>query len=221
MKVTTDSCFFGAWCAEEMSKLPLNGSRLLDIGTGTGLLPLMIAQKNKLLMDAVEIDKEAASQAKENIASSPWPDQITVYNKNILRFDPKKQYDFIISNPPFYENELSSGLQARDMAHHSSELKMDQVISIIKERLRENGRFFLLLPFKREKEIETLTARDQLYVQNKILLRPSPEQSPSRIILMGSKKRQDATSLTVSIRDQTNEYTGEFNELLKDYYLYL
>ena len=221
MKVTTDACFFGAWCAEEIAHLSIEKTRLLDIGAGTGLLSLMIAQKNRLNIDAVEIDKSAAMQAKENIAASPWFQQIKVHNENILQFDMNRNYDLIVSNPPFYENELSSARQAKKIAHHSEELKMAEVFDIVNQGLTENGIFFLLLPFKREAELETMTAKNNLHINKKLLLQPSIKHKPTRIMIMGSRKKGKASIQTIPIRDEKDEYTPGFKKMLKDYYLYL
>src|SRR5687768_1369738 len=105
MKVTTDSCLFGSWCAEEIRKDNKPDDALLDIGTGTGLLSLIIAQKNDCLIDAVEIDTATAEQAKENLNASPFKEKIFIYNQDILKFK-NRLYDVIISNPPFYEKEI-------------------------------------------------------------------------------------------------------------------
>src|SRR5688572_25058776 len=121
MKVTTDACLFGAWCATEINQ---DNKRLLDIGTGTGLLSLMIAQKNKLLIDAVEIEEQAAVQAVENVKASPWKESVHVIHKNIRDFNSEKKYNYIISNPPFYENELSGERMEKNIAHHDAGLKM-------------------------------------------------------------------------------------------------
>src|SRR4051812_47572749 len=95
MKVTTDACFFGAWAAKELLESTNIATNLLDIGTGTGLLSLMIAQKNDLLIDAVEIDKEAAEQAKENISSSPWKKNIHIFNQDITKLKAECKYNII------------------------------------------------------------------------------------------------------------------------------
>src|SRR5690242_3549572 len=107
MKVTTDSCLFGAWAAKEAldSGSGKHAVNLLDIGTGTGLLSLMVSQKIPVHIDAVEIEPGAASEAKANIDASPWAHTIHLHAADIISFENEKQYDIILSNPPFYENE--------------------------------------------------------------------------------------------------------------------
>ena len=146
MKVTTDACLFGAWCAEEVQNSRLKISSLLDIGTGTGLLSLMVAQKSKVKIEAVEIDGEASLQAAENVEGSPWKEKIVVTCGDILLFQPATGYDAIISNPPFYEKELASQKQEKNLAHHSSHLSLSQLLASIQRLLTSEGIFFLLLP---------------------------------------------------------------------------
>ncbi|HTM90871.1 MAG TPA: methyltransferase, partial [Flavisolibacter sp.] len=168
MKVTTDSCFFGAWAAEEIKNEELKIKNVLDIGTGTGLLSLMIAQKNDVEIDAVEIDREASQQAKENVEASPWKNRIHIFNEDILSFQPAKKYDCVISNPPFYEKELNSEVLTKNIAHHSEQLTIAEVLKIIKAHLNEGGIFFLMYPFKRNKEIEQLLTENELYVLSSV-----------------------------------------------------
>jgi tRNA1Val (adenine37-N6)-methyltransferase len=227
MKVTTDSCVFGAWAADEIQKSKVKIQNLLDIGTGTGLLSLMIAQKNDLEIEAVEIDEEAAMQARENVLSSPWDERLEVHHDNILLFQSDQKFDVIISNPPFYENELQSGKAEKNIAHHSEELLISQVVQLIAQHLNEKGIFFLLYPYKRQDEINKLFQINELYPLRSVILKQSVKHQPFRIMTMGTKsevagKRESSfRDITMSIRDENQQYTEPFVSLLKDYYLYL
>lgn len=222
MKVTTDGCFFGGWVAQEIRNEKNKIENALDIGTGTGLLSLMVAQKNKVDIDAVEIDSEASQQAKENINVSPWKNQISIYNEDIVLFQPGKTYDCIISNPPFYENELASPKQKKNIAHHSEQLTISQVVSVIKTHLHEKGIFFLMLPYKRSEEIEKLLRNNDLYVAHSLSLSQFVDHSPFRIIIKGSKEKiSSTTSTSIAIWNEHQQYSQDFITLLKDYYLYL
>lgn len=222
MKITTDSCFFGAWAAKEIQKSKIKIQNVLDIGTGTGLLSLMIAQKNEVQIDAVEIDNEASLQAKENVEASLWKNRITVFNEDLLSFQPKKKYDCIISNPPFYENELTSDLQKKNIAHHSEQLTISQVLKFITIHLKENGIFFLMYPFKRKKQVEQMLQQNKLYVMTPVILSQSVNHLPFRIIVKATSQNVNAGKPTsISVWDEHQQYTKPFVELLKDYYLYL
>ena len=222
MKVTTDACLFGAWVADDIQQSQ-NSKTLLDIGTGTGLLTLMIAQKNLHLdIDAIEIDSAAAEQSKENRDVSTWKIRVNVIHDDVRSFKPAKKYDLIISNPPFYEKELQSGNKQRDTAHHSKDLTMDNLLQIIKLNLVENGNFYLLLPYKRNDEIEKLVVDNNLIIVQKIYIRQSVNHDYFRIIIKGGLKYSSVKEETeISIRDNEQKYTDAFIGLLKDYYLYL
>jgi tRNA1Val (adenine37-N6)-methyltransferase len=189
--------------------------KLLDIGAGTGLLPLMLAQKNTIEIDAVEMDEDAAQQATENILNSPWHSSIRLHHQNILAFPLRKQYNFIISNPPFYENELPSQHAKKNLAHHSSALSLAQVAECIAKGLEEDGIFFLLLPHKRLHESEQLLHRQGLFPSHRT------RHAPFRIMLKGGAKATSVTETELSICDEHQQYTHAFITLLKDYYLYL
>jgi tRNA1Val (adenine37-N6)-methyltransferase len=222
MKVTTDSCLFGAWAAAEIQGSELKIESLLDIGAGSGLLSLMVAQRNEVKIHAVEIDREASMQAEENIAASPWHKRITVHHDNILLFQSSEKFDAVICNPPFYENELTSENAGKNIAHHSEELVLSQVVNVIARHLNENGLFFLLLPFKRMDEVQGLLQRNDLYTLQSVIVKQSVSHSPFRVMIIGTNvKPASASEMTVSIWDEHRQYTGFFTSLLKDYYLYL
>lgn len=229
MKVTTDACLFGAWVAERVgsSEFGVQSSesgvrKILDIGTGTGLLVLMIAQKVNAAIDALEIDKDAFEQAKENISTSLWADRINVTHADVKVYVFPGKYDVIISNPPFYENELKSGDAKKNIAHHEG-LTLNELLSIIKKNLSADGEFYLLLPYKRNTEIEKLMPLNNLSVAQKTLVRQSVRHDYFRIMITGRHKNGESKIITdeISIWNDKQQYTEAFIELLKDYYLYL
>ncbi len=220
MKVTTDACLFGAWCAREIENGKWKIENLLDIGTGTGLLSLMIAQKNNIVIDAVEIDGSTAEEARNNVLFSPFKDQIQIIKTNILDFE-NTGYDVIVSNPPFYENELESQSKEKNTAHHGYGLKWEELFGIINKKLTDTGKFFLLLPYKRKTDLEILLEKESLHANNIVLVKQSVQHSPFRILLQGSKQKSQIIKSTLAITDEQKKYTSEFTGLLKDYYLYL
>jgi len=225
MKVTTDACLFGAWVAQEVKNEKLKVESVLDIGTGTGLLALMLAQKTTAEIDCVEIDTGAAKQAQENADSSAWGKRIFVMpgdaKKMIETFC--KDFDVIISNPPFYENEIRSASDTRNLAHHSAELTLKELLELIKNYMEPTGNFFLLLPYKRNEEIKKLLKNHQLHVSKMIFVRQSVKHDYFRIFIKGSingdEKETEFDEL--SIWDDQQQYTTDFINLLKDYYLHL
>jgi tRNA1Val (adenine37-N6)-methyltransferase len=218
MKVTTDACLFGAWCAEEIKDRKIN--KCLDIGAGTGLLSMMVAQKNESYIDAVEIDDQAWAQARANVAASIFSNRINVINCDINLFH-TAGYDVIISNPPFYENELPAATDARNSARHSLYLKWEHLFRIISTKLSAEGCFFLLLPGKRQREVEHFLAAEHLFAHTVVYVKQTTSHSPFRIIIKGSKQEKDRTEEVIAVCDNDRQYTPRFKALLRDYYLLL
>jgi tRNA1Val (adenine37-N6)-methyltransferase len=222
MKVTTDACLFGAWCAEEMSNEPQEETKnILEIGSGSGLLSLMIAQKNDCLIDAIEIDEEAAQQAKENISLSAWKDNVKLHHADVLNFSFNQSYNVIVSNPPFYENEIESANKQKNLAHHGNGLKLSELFSLVKKQLATHGNFYLLLPFKRKSEAEKILRRENLFIQKMIIVSQSVKHQPFRLMIKAGHAPMQIEEKHIFITDEKQQYTLEFVSLLKDYYLYL
>ena len=222
MKVTTDACLFGAWVAESIQSSKQN-ERLLDIGTGTGLLSLMILQKHPHLnIDAVDIELNAVRQAEENVRSSPWPQSVHTFHCDISRFEPTKKYNLIISNPPFYEKELKSPDPSRTLAHHGG-LTLNALMESTKTLLEENGRFYFLLPYKRIRETTGYLDKNGLKAREIVHVRQSPTHKDFRVMISGSHTSHQTPTAEreILIMDETNEYSPAFRSLLKDYYLHL
>lgn len=223
MKVTTDACLFGAWCASIVHRPSSMVYRLLDIGTGTGLLSLMIAQKNNdIKIDAVEIDEQAAMQAASNFRASSWKDKLTPHHNSIQQFSSSNQlYDFIISNPPFFNNDLKSDNTKRNLALHSEALSLEELLLSIKNNLTEDGKFAVLLPYHRAAYFEELATKENFYVEEKISVKQTPHHPHFRIMILFSKQSTTSKQKEIIIKDEFNDYATEFKELLQDYYLYL
>ena len=232
MKVTTDACLFGAWTAERIRSLEFSIrsqstkiKNVLDIGTGTGLLSLMFAQKNPDLdIDAIEIDEGAAWQAKENFAGSPWKDRINIINADVKNYPFVKKYGIIISNPPFYESELKGDNEKKNLAYHDKGLLIPDLLSMIKKILLPDGVFYLLLPFKRNKEVKELVTRKDFYISSLLFVRQSTDHNYFRILLEGKFKKENTGETTIDeiaiMNGSSGDYTPAFKKLLGDYYLH-
>jgi tRNA1Val (adenine37-N6)-methyltransferase len=220
MKVCTDACLFGAILADKIYR-ENNVSKLLDIGTGSGLLSLQIAQKNSSSIDAVEIDKNSFEQAQQNFNNSPWSERVSIFNTDILDFVSNKKYDCIISNPPFYEGDLKSDNSKKNAAKHDSALKLEQLLKVIELHLSPTGYFAVLLPHQRVDYFIALAAEFKYKVQEQWMIRPTDAHPFFRGILFFSIATNEVITKQISIKDSTGNYTAEFVDLLKDYYLQL
>ena len=188
------------------------------------LLALMLAQRQPgIKITAIEVDEQAASQAHQNFADSPWADRLTVINNRIQDTDLSKNYDIVVSNPPFYEKELLSPNGKRNIAHHNEGLLLSELPGIIIKTLKPEGNFFLMVPYKRFKEIENLFSISQLAIEKLVFVKQSRSHDYFRFFIKGSLNKAIVCERTeISIREHDNrEYTEEFKNLLKDYYLKL
>ena len=225
MKVCTDACLFGALTANQKLILGVaegQTSNCLDIGTGTGLLSLMVAQKDPdTIIDAVEIDREAAIQAGENFSASPWKKRLHIYNSDILLFRPDRKYDRIFSNPPFFEDDLMSPDQDKNNAKHDTSLSLTELLQVVKHHLAADGTFSVLLPYRRVNHFIEEAGKKELHLTQKILVKQTEKHDYFRGILFFSKEKKQAVQSGMSIKDSEGNYSAEFISALKDYYLYL
>lgn len=221
MKVTTDACLFGAWVAKKINELPFSPTNILDIGAGTGLLSLMLAQVSEARIDAVEIDAAAAQQAEENFAASPWSSRLVVMNGDVRDLNPEKMYDLVVSNPPFYENDLRSPDELRSKAHHNGGLLMTELLIAIKKLCGIGGHFFLLLPYKRLDEVRGLINENGCSIAQLCLVKQSPNHAFFRALLMGKNdiSTNELISTEIIIKNDNAQYTSQFKNLVGPYYL--
>ena len=216
MKVCTDSCIMGAYTDIADAKT------VLDIGTGTGLLTLMLAQRSKALFTAIEMDEQAIKQAAENIHESPWEDRINLYHQDINQFavTSEVQFDHIICNPPFYSNSLKSPDAQKNKAHHGVSLTQEQLLFCINKLLHQQGKFTLLLPVAEAVGFQYKAEIQGYYLIDSLEIAHNSNKKPFR--------RIDTYEAAVSIKPETkklvikdcqNNYTENFQSLLKEYYL--
>ncbi|MFR9554805.1 MAG: methyltransferase [Rikenellaceae bacterium] len=215
MKVGTDGVLIGAWSAVENTD-----RHLLDIGSGTGLIALMLAQRSDAVVDAVEICSDSAAQAAENIAISPWSQRINIHNVNIADFNQSYSYDLIVSNPPFFSNSLLPPDESRTTARHTTSLTFEMLIASVERLLSSSGRFALILPANESEEFES-SSKGRLYLWRKCLVKSRVGSDCKRVMCEYRLAQADDIQQTeLAIREaQSNEYTAEYRNLTADFYL--
>ncbi|WP_346237239.1 tRNA1(Val) (adenine(37)-N6)-methyltransferase [Niabella insulamsoli] len=220
MKVTTDSCLFGAWVADQIADNPAIAN-MLDIGSGSGLLSLMLAQKNDALIDCIELQPDDYEQGKANIENSKFGTRINPLLGDAVSFNYPHTYDLIISNPPFYENELKGESSGRNIAHHDEGLTLEQLVKIINTQLNPQGECYLLLPAKRQEAVANILRTHGLHINRLALMYQTDRHSrPFRLMLRASKEEKAGSTERLIIRENEN-YSERFRFLLRDYYLKL
>lgn len=219
MKVSLDACLFGALCNVN------DAQRILDIGTGTGLLSLMVAQRCQAKIDAVELDNKAAKQALDNVALSPFHDRIEIHNKSIQQFvleNSQSTYDTIICNPPFFSQHLLSNDKQRNLARHNHSLSFKELCESINALMSKQGEAWLLLPQHEHTHFHTCANEYGLHLSKRFNVL-SREHKPSKLGIWVYQKKQQVMiekSLTI-YQPNSQQYSDEFSSLMADYYLKL
>jgi tRNA1Val (adenine37-N6)-methyltransferase len=225
MKVCTDACLFGAWTVEKVKSQKGKIKKILDIGAGTGLLSLMLAQATPAAIDAVEIDIPAALQASGNFAASPWQQRLRVHTLPVQQYTGADSgYELVVSNPPFFENDLKSSDSKRNLALHSAALPLEELFTAAGRLAQPQGLFALLLPWHRHDEALALAGKHHWQVQASAAVQQTPRHMPFRTMLLlgrGSNAAGTAVPERIVIKDADNAYTTAFTQLLSPYYLHL
>lgn len=214
-RVSTDACLFGAWVSEQMDE----PAYVLDIGAGTGVLMLMIAQRSNAIIDGIEIEHPCFEQLKENISTVPFPNHFNAIHGDVKEYSFLVDYDLIISNPPFYENQLTADNDAKNLAWHSSMLRLEELFTIAKQNLSEKGKFAVILPYSRKEEALSQGKAAELFLQKIAYVRHSVHHAYARILLYFSKELCNVSEEVIVIKNEDGSYTNRMIELLDDYYL--
>lgn len=218
MKIGTDGVLLGAWCP-----IDNNPYAVLDIGAGTGILSLMLAQRsNAEQIDALEIDEEAYEQCVENFEASPWGDRLFCFHAGLDEFidEPEDEYDIIISNPPFYSENFKTDNSQRDLARFQDAMPFEDLVAAADLLLSENGIFAVIIPFKEEEKFIDLCAEAELFPV-KVTRVKGTYNTPIVRSLLAFKRYElpalEADELVIEIN--RHEYTDAYINLTKEFYL--
>ena len=217
MKVGTDGVLLGAWCP-----IDNNPFSILDIGAGTGILSLILAQRsNAFQIDAIEINEDAYEQCVENFESSPWGDRLFCFHAGLDEFleEPEDEYDLIISNPPFYTEDYKTENEQRDLARFSDALPFEDLVEAAHLLLSENGIFAVIIPFKEEEKFIALAKDFELHPFKITRVKGTPTTEIKRSLLAFSKTQKQTLIDELIIETARHQYTEEYIDLTKDFYL--
>ena len=217
MKIGTDGVLLGAWASLEN-----NPSIILDIGAGTGLIALQLAQRSRAEnIDAIEIDDDAFEQCVKNFENSPWGDRLFCYHATAQEFasEIEEKYDLIISNPPFYSEDFKPKIKARDIARFNDTLPFEQLIECAYNLLSEKGIFALILPRKDEASFIALASEVSLFPKRICRVRGNTASEEKRSLLEFSFRSNETEITSLTIETARHQYTEEYQKLVKDFYL--
>lgn len=218
MKVGTDGVLLGAW-----TPINHNPNSILDIGAGTGIIALMLAQRTSAeQIDALEIDEDAYEQATDNFENSPWSDRLFCYHAGLDEFveEPEDEYDLIICNPPFYTEDYKTDNEQRDLARFSDAMPFEELIEAADLLLSENGIFSVIIPYKEEEKFVALANEFELHTTKITRVKGTPTSEIKRSLLAFGRNKQDDFPIDELIIETSRHiYTKEYIELTKDFYL--
>lgn len=216
MKVGADAVLLGAWAKVSDAK------SILDIGTGSGVIALMLAQRSKALIHAIEIDQYAAKQAGENAKSSLWTNRVRVENTSVQDFTASCEFrfDVIVCNPPYFNNSLLSPSSVRNQSRHTGELSFNDLADAFAKLTYAGGKCCVILPVPESQLFESVMRLRDFAPSRKLLIYPKPGKPANRILMqyeVGSIEQVKEES--IFIRNNENSYSDKYKELTKDFYL--
>ena len=215
LRVGTDAMLLGSWANPGMSK------KILDIGTGCGVLALMMAQKSEATIEAVEIDQPSVIEAGNNFSNSPWPSRISIINDSIQAFSGKmpSDYGFIITNPPYFSNTLKSPNSRSNHTRHDDGLNFSELVQIVNRLLDSDGCFALILPSQQAEKFQLLCTENGLYPSRRLTICTKPATSPKRTVMEFKKiKTLHPESRELIILDRKGSFTMEYLSLTKEFH---
>ncbi|NVO18979.1 MAG: methyltransferase [Bacteroidetes bacterium] len=215
MKIGMDAVLLGAW-----ANLPVSGN-ILDIGTGTGIIALMMAQRCNALIDAVEINKDAADEAIENVTLSPWAGRVKIYHSPIQSFakDSSSAYELILCNPPFFSKSLKSPLENRNAARHNDLLPLNELMQSIQQMLAPTGRFAIIIPSGLINSWINSAASFGLNFSRSVAVISRQGKEANRHLVEFQYDKSEFEESVLIIRDMEGRYSEEYKRLTFDFYL--
>ena len=217
MKIGTDAVLLGAWTSVKQ-----NPFAILDIGAGTGILSLILAQRSQAeVIDAMEIDYNAYEQCVDNFENAPWSDRLFCYHASLEEFtdEIEDKYDLIISNPPFYSEDFKTENTPRDLARFTDAMPFQHLVESVSSLLSEDGIFSVIIPFKEEIDFIELASKVNLFPNRVLHVKGSPSSEIKRSLLEFSFRNSEIKKEELIIETTRHQYTEDYIKLTKDFYL--
>jgi tRNA1Val (adenine37-N6)-methyltransferase len=215
MKVGTDAVLLGAWVN------PNGSHKILDIGTGTGIIALMIAQKSKGIIHAVDIDEGSYLQSRENFRISPWFDRLLPFHISFQDFSATAvtRYDLIVSNPPYFHHASKPQQELRSQARHHDQLTFEDLILGTKKILSQDGKLCVILPIREGMEFMDLAMRNGLFCQRMLKVKTKQDKPEKRVLMEFTQRFGVMEESSIVIHDAIDQFSVEYRKMTGEYYL--
>ncbi|HEX6889824.1 MAG TPA: methyltransferase [Chryseolinea sp.] len=215
MKVGTDAVLLGSWVNVS------NAEKILDIGTGSGVIALMLAQRtsSSTRLESVEIEKNSAEQATDNVANSPWSSRIGVHQVAVQNYFPETRFDLIVTNPPYFNNSLKPQHHGRHQVRHTSSLTYEELLSAVLRLLTSDGRFNLILPYEEAMIFTELASRHHLCCNRRYHFKTRREKSVERTLLEFSTNNHWVDEGEILLYDEGLDWSSSYRRLISDFYI--
>ncbi len=215
LKVGTDAILLGAWANIEKA------DKILEIGCGCGIITLMLAQRTKADIDAIEIDFNSTEEAKRNVEISEWKNRINIENISFQEFikDKNNIYDLIVSNPPYFNNSLKSNDLNKNLAKHNDSLSYNELAFGISKLLKPNGKASIILSISESEIFKAIALKNGLYCNLEMEVFPKTGLKSNRLLMQFEKQKLKYERKSITVLDVNNNYTTDFINLCKDFYL--
>lgn len=213
MKVGTDAVLLGAWARCDSAQ------SILDIGTGSGVISLLLAQRSQAHITAIDIHEASVTEATKNFTNSPWASKLTATQSRLQDYSPKTKFDLIVSNPPFFRNCLKVQDPIRNKARHDDALPFEELLSGIERLMAREGRFVIILPTAEFIIFEKMAKNAQFYPSELLRIYSTPEKPCIRVLAEFSRGNKTSVSSDLSIHHSDGSYTAAYKQLTAAFYL--
>lgn len=215
MKVGTDAVLLGAWTETK------DANNILEIGTGSGIISLMLAQRSTAQIQAIDIDKNSVDQANNNFQKSKWANQIIAKHCSLNDFckSASLKYNLIVSNPPFFINSLKSPNKNKTRSKHTDELSYEELVHGIANLLSPKGKACLILPYTESKRFKDIALIENIYLNKQVKIRPKATKEVNRVLMEFSFYKSELEEKEIYLREENNGFSEAYHHLCKNYYL--
>lgn len=212
MKIGTDAILLGAFAEVEFSK------NILEVGCGSGIISLMLAQRSRAIITAIDIHPPSVVEANHNFLHSKWAERMSVAQTSVQEFSSEGKFDHIVSNPPFFSDSMKSHRNERNLARHNDTLSPGDLAKHVRRLSTDNGEFTFIIPTDAMDRYEQAFIAESMFPEKKIFIKPKPGRESNRVIIKFSSSKNQVIESTFIVRKSNNDYSDEYRKLTRNFH---